>query len=560
MEKPGMNVSHLVDKSELEKHVKFLSELERLSGEPEAEEAVTYIINQLKQYGVSYERYQFDGYFSDPHYGEVLVNSQIPYTLRAKARSFSRNCPNGITSKLVYDKSSDRKGESCIVDFKGKIVISWNYLEDYVMQIEKAGALGLIHIWPSEEEAIHEETVGTIWGTPTIENMDQLTKLPVVGVNYHDGIRLLEELADKEINVTIKTGLKEGIKTVSLPVGTIKGEEEEFLLISSHYDSWHKGATDNAVGNALLLELARLFSISNSRLKRGIKFAWWPGHSNGRYAGSAWYCDHFWEDLNERCVAHINVDFPGSKGNEAIFPRSTSMEDKHLLKEIIKTYTGKKPEQLTYLPRGADQSFWGPNIPIHIMFKYEPASENKIYQTPGGNWWWHTEKDLFDKVDFDLLVRDTKIHSSLVNKLSNCGVLPIRLDEFLSSSRNILEQIDSLSDKEFDFAPIYGSLEVLMSKVKKLHEKENHNEKRLNELLKKVSGTLNRLMFSYSSRYEYDNTFPFHPFPGLAKVKGVYHKNTTPEIFIFACTYFVRQRNRFVQEVKGICREIDLYI
>ncbi|UOK57405.1 M28 family peptidase [Bacillus sp. OVS6] len=149
--------------------------------------------------------------------------------------------------------------------------------------------------------------------------MDQLTKIPVVGITFQDGMKLLERMQKEEIKVVVKTAVQTGIKRVSLPIASIPGKADQYILVSGHYDSWHKGATDNAGGNALLLELARIFSNKKGGLTRGIKLAWWPGHSNGRYAGSTWYCDHFWHEINEKCMAHINVDFPGTMGESMSF-------------------------------------------------------------------------------------------------------------------------------------------------------------------------------------------------------------------------------------------------
>jgi hypothetical protein len=60
-----------------------------------------------------------------------------------------------------------------------------------------------------------------------------------------------------------------------------------------------------------------------------------------------------------------------------------------------------------------------------------------------------------------------------------------------------------------------------------------------NKLLKEIGGTLNRLMFSYSSRYEFDNAFPSKPFPGLQKAKGLYRLSTSEQQFLFALTFFL---------------------
>ncbi|QGQ46255.1 M28 family peptidase [Metabacillus sediminilitoris] len=286
----------LINKEQLDKHAKALTQWERLSGEKEAEIAADYILEQLNKYGVYHERCEFDSYFSDPIHGEVNVISSDIISLKAKSRSFSLHCPEGIAGEAVYDFYSEERYNSCTdaidryTNLQGKIVVSWNFYEDYVKKIQSAGAKGLIHIWPSHEKVIHEETVGAVWGTPTIENVDQLTKIPVVGITFHDGMQLLERMQKEEIKVVVKTVVRTGIKRVSLPIASIPGKTDQYILVSGHYDSWHKGATDNAGGNALLLELARVFSNKKGGLTRGIKLAWWPGHSNGRYAGSTWYC------------------------------------------------------------------------------------------------------------------------------------------------------------------------------------------------------------------------------------------------------------------------------
>lgn len=64
------------------------------------------------------------------------------------------------------------------------------------------------------------------------------------------------------------------------------------------------------------------------------------------------------------------------------------MENHELLINIIRKYTDREPSRIEYLPRGADQSFWGTNIPIHLMLKYEPPHQKKAIkhqeETGGG--------------------------------------------------------------------------------------------------------------------------------------------------------------------------------
>src|SRR5438270_717878 len=109
------------------------------------------------------------------------------------------------------------------------------------------------------------------------------------------------------------------VRTGWMPIPHLVGElagrgENRFLLLSGHVDAWHYGAMDNGTANATMLEVARLLAARRDALRRGIRFAFWSGHSHGRYAGSAWYADHAWRDLHQRCVAHLNVDSTGARG------------------------------------------------------------------------------------------------------------------------------------------------------------------------------------------------------------------------------------------------------
>ncbi|WP_157831172.1 hypothetical protein [Bacillus sp. BA3] len=232
-----------------------------------------------------------------------------------------------------------------------------------------------------------------------------------------------------------------------------------------------------------------------------------------------------------------------------------------MLKMIISDFTSKVTNTFGYLPRGADQSFFGVNIPIYLAIRYEPEDKN-IICNPGGGWWWHTEEDLYDKIDLEVLLRDTKIHAAIIQNISQAGVLPLKLNQFLENGKRIIEEIDKNSDEAFDFTLIYQSLDDFREKWKEIEKRNtlplevyNHNQ-----LLKIIAGGLNRLMFSYSSRYDFDSTFPQKPFPGLQKVEHIYKMNASKESYLFTMTFFVRQRNRFINEMKRMINVIDNFI
>ena len=160
---------------------------------------------------------------------------------------------------------------------------------------------------------IHEGICTSIWGAPTAESLGRKPTVPVVCINHPDGEPLIADVQRGPVRASVKTWLREGWMRCLLPVAEIRGQEDpdEFLLVHGHYDSWYEGIGDNATGDAALLELARVLWGLRDRLKRSVRIAWWPGHSTGRYAGSTWYADTFADEIDEHCIAQLDIDSPG---------------------------------------------------------------------------------------------------------------------------------------------------------------------------------------------------------------------------------------------------------
>ena len=124
-------------------------------------------------------------------------------------------------------------------------------------EIEEMGALGIIATNPGER--IHWSTASTIWGTPGVEDMNRLPKIPSLAVNRHDGVAVLAA-AKRGETVTIRTELQQGWFPQNLPVVHIEGarEPDRFVFLHGHYDSWQVGVGDNGTGNACMVEIARV--------------------------------------------------------------------------------------------------------------------------------------------------------------------------------------------------------------------------------------------------------------------------------------------------------------
>ena len=166
---------------------------------------------------------------------------------------------------------------------------------DYWLQSIGHGIALTIHEFPriagADSTVLRENMVlaiiSTIWGHPTPDTEHRLPKTPVTSIGKNDG-KFLKDLCLKgPVRVRLKTELKTGFAKVPLAIADIKGkvEPDKYVLFNGHVDSWHKGVTDNATANACILEAARIMAKYRDHLRRGVRFVWWSGHSQGRYSG-----------------------------------------------------------------------------------------------------------------------------------------------------------------------------------------------------------------------------------------------------------------------------------
>lgn len=532
--------------------------LDRLTGNNDTEKAADYIIHELEKQGLEWDRFVFDSYFSNPIDASLDILNGEKYSIKSKPRSFGGSLPEGREGVLVYDFEYNKKRSIDELKklFNNKIVLSCNYYEDYVNDLNKCGALGLVHICNAENNAIFEETVGSVWGTPTPKNIDTLFEIPVLGIGKSDGERLLGVIKNTELKVKISTKLENKVAKCSLPICKIKGKCDDFILISGHYDSWHEGISDNAVGNAICLELAELFGRKKD-LEKSIIIAWWPGHSNGRYSGSTWYCDNNFQLLADKCTGHINIDSMGTKLSSRYIIRSAYTEGKNFMEEIITEITGQSPLRYGDLPRGADMSFWGAEIPFHMSIKsINPELTDYIAPGSGGNWWWHTEYDSYDKADLGLMAESVSIVASITDKLINTKLYPFDYEFFIEDTKKIIHNICKTYNFDFDLTLIINEYDELKKDLNNIKESKLSNKLK-NQIYIMVAGRLTRLKYSSCGKYEFDNTFALGTYPGL-RIDKYKTEPMSEEDELFLKTYLQRQKNRIAAEIKDLRNNICL--
>src|SRR4029453_14627180 len=74
-------------------------------------------------------------------------------------------------------------------------------------------------------------------------------------------------------------------------IAEIRGSDkaDEVVMLGGHLDSWHSatGATDNAIGCAVMMEAARILNAIGVKPRRTIRVALWGGEEQGLLGSKA---------------------------------------------------------------------------------------------------------------------------------------------------------------------------------------------------------------------------------------------------------------------------------
>ncbi len=83
--------------------------------------------------------------------------------------------------------------------------------------------------------------------------------------------------------------------TVAEIPGTDPKLKDEVVMLGGHMDSWHSGtgATDNAAGVSVAMEVVRVLQALNLKPRRTIRIALWSGEEEGLLGSRAFVTQHF---------------------------------------------------------------------------------------------------------------------------------------------------------------------------------------------------------------------------------------------------------------------------
>ena len=504
--------------------------VERFSNQPREKPAdsnrgAEIIAERLKSAGIPVTVHEPMLFLSLPGPASVEIGGK---RFKAKPPAFSAIVPTGLTALMAYMAPTRRefaRHQRLDPDrYRGKIVVTEGIsLPMLTSEIEEMGAVGIIAVNPGDR--IHWSTASTIWGTPGIEAVARLPKIPSAGVNCKDGAIILAA-AQRGDTATIRTELEQGWFSQKLPVVHIDGaiEPDRFVFLHGHYDSWQVGVGDNGTGNACLLEIARVLWQMRGKLRRSVRIAWWPGHSTGRYGGSTWYLDAHAADFAKRCIIQMNCDSPGCRWATDYSAITMMPETVDAVMALVERVTGQKPAPKRP-NRSSDYTFY--NIGISGAFMASsmmPAVEverrgwHRVGGC-GGNIAWHTEDDTMEIADRGVLSKDIALYLEAVLTFANANVLPF---DFRATIKEISAAVDAYAKAagpNQDLSSVAQALEELAGKVDAFHKSvagRKIESRAANEAMRELSRALVPLNYARGGPYEQDPAVTLPPVPLLS--------------------------------------------
>jgi hypothetical protein len=174
---------------------------------------------------------------------------------------------------------------------------------------------------------------------------------------------------------------------------------DEIVMIGGHLDSWHAatGATDNAVGCAVMMEAARILKAIGVQPRRTVRVALWSGEEQGLLGSQAYVAQQFGTFENPKpdygkLVAYLNIDAGTgrARGASVFGPPRTAQVIRELLKPFEDFGVFGAAATASRATGGTDHTSFNQAGLIGINFQQDPIEY--------GSHTHHTNLDTYERV------------------------------------------------------------------------------------------------------------------------------------------------------------------
>jgi hypothetical protein len=563
------------------------STLRRVSPSADERAAADYIAERFDEYGIAYERYEPELRLSVPRTAAVRVGEWEASGTEAdfetdppavKAFAFSRSAT--VSGPAVHetvpagdDLDARLAGTALDGDLAGAVVVAEGVTaghdaNEFIRAMEARNAAGLVLVHPAPDEP-HSLTAAPVWGGVPQAGEPGRSSLVVVAVSRRVGDALAERL-DDGTELAVAAELDEGWFECPIVVGTVPAADPqgaEFVLLHGHLDSWYYGVTDNATGNAGIVEVARVLNDHRDHLRRDLKVAFWPGHEGGRYGGSTWFVDRFAADLFDDCVAHVVFDSAGAKDATEFNSTYWMAEAADLCSGAIEDVAGK-PSTGNRAPQAGDYSFSNLGVTGLMALSSgipEAVREARGYDYVGGCGGnaeaWHRTADTLEKADPDVLTRDIRVYLLVVARLLTGERLPLDYRATVERHREVVDGYDARAGDHYDLSAVRAELDALAATVDRFYEALDRGRVDDRTGVAAMTALARRLVpldYARRGRFEQDPPETIPPYPRLYPVTAL--DSLRGDDYRIELTRLKRAENAVVHELRQARRELEVVV
>ncbi len=558
-----------IDVKKSVEHIEWLTQNtpNRISGMGDDRKAAEYICEKMNEYGLESKILEFEAYNSHQGFSQLkLIYPETAILSSLPCCHIASTPKEGIKLELIYLGSG---GEEDYIgkDVRGKaVLVEVSYAPatpEKAMLASEHGAAAMICMnWGRDQDVICNRGLKAVWGNPTPETFFDIPQLAGVSITRKTG-EYLRDLCFKnekvEIHLTVNS--TRHWQMLSEPLGILRGTEEpeKFLLVSAHLDAWNPGVTCNATGDGTMLELARVFGKFREKIKRSIYFVYWNGHEIAEAAGSTWFEDYFWQDVDRNCIGYINIDSTGMKG-ALRYGVDASRELSDYAHDIIHEVLDEDCD-VNYLAKTGDQSFFGVGVPS-IAGRISYSKEQVAYDHGATlGWWNHTVEDTLDKMDPGNLDKDNRVDAAVLLGFVNAEILPYDFTKTCLDMKEKISMIIKQSANVIDLKMIDATIDKLALNVARMNElkAEAHEGKlskekiqRLNDTLLRLSRLITNSFYTSADKYgqdSYGRTILSKPIPLLYPLIAFSRMGRESLEYKLQYTQLLRNRNRVADAV-----------
>lgn len=143
---------------------------------------------------------------------------------------------------------------------------------------------------------------------------ENLLDIVIAMEDYQMLLRLVKSGIPVKLEMEVKTSFTNPDLKAYNVVAEIKGTDpklkDQLVMVGAHLDSWHSGtgATDNAAGSAVMMEVMRILQAVGAKPRRTVRIALWSGEEEGLLGSRAYVKKHFADTANGKWVLKPEYD------------------------------------------------------------------------------------------------------------------------------------------------------------------------------------------------------------------------------------------------------------